>query len=216
MQGEGSGMLPVMYALAFKEVFIDFAQAFPCTARSAPSAGRAAHHLTAYEAQHGYAEVRDSLNEPEYSMNEEGDGPSNRTKSLARHPTSYEAQCEFAIVLDRLNEPEYSMNEEGDGPRPPGIARSDCGEDTQDEEWQQPQRSSEDGSSSSDSSNTSSRNGSGSNRGSDASDSESSSGKGSIARRAGQWPPQAPPKANCLLTGAEAAGRAKQNRPGAP
>jgi hypothetical protein len=41
-------MSPVTYALAFKEVFIDFAQAFPCTARSAPTAG-AAHHLTAYE-----------------------------------------------------------------------------------------------------------------------------------------------------------------------
>jgi hypothetical protein len=84
-QGEGSGMSPVMYAL-FEEVFIDLAQAFPCTARSAPSAGRAAHHLTAYEAQYGYAEVRDSLNEPEHSMNEGGDGPSNRTKGLARHP----------------------------------------------------------------------------------------------------------------------------------
>jgi hypothetical protein len=60
-------------------------------------------------------------------MNEEGDGPSNRTKSPARHPTSYEAQCEFAIVLDRLNDPEYSMNEEGDSPMPPGTARSDSG-----------------------------------------------------------------------------------------
>jgi hypothetical protein len=59
-------MSPVTYALAFKEVFIDFAQAFPCTARSAPTAGRAAHHITAHEAQqHAYAEVRDSLNEPE-------------------------------------------------------------------------------------------------------------------------------------------------------
>jgi hypothetical protein len=103
-------------------------------------------------------------------MNEEGDGPSNRTKSLARHPTSYEAQCVFAIVLDRLNDPECSMNEEGDGPMPPGTARSDSGEDSQGEEWQQPQRSSEDGSSSSDSSNASSRNGSGSNRGSEASE----------------------------------------------
>jgi hypothetical protein len=185
-------MSPVTYALAFKEVFIGFAQAFPCTARSAPNAGRAAHHLTAYEAQHGYAEVRDSLNEPEYGMNEEGDGPSNRTKSLARHPTSYEAQCEFAIVLVRRNDPEYSMNEEGDGPMPLGTARSDSGGESQEEEWQQPQRSSEDGPSSSDSSNTSSRNGSGSNRGSDASDSESSSGEESTARRAGQWPPQGP------------------------
>jgi hypothetical protein len=50
----------------------------------------------------------------------------------------------------------------------------------------------------------------------DARDSESSSGEANTARRAGQWPPQAPPKADCLLTGAEAAGRAKQNRPGAP
>jgi hypothetical protein len=41
-------------------------------------------------------------------MNEEGDGPSNRTKSLALHPTSYEAQRVFAMVLDRINEPEYS------------------------------------------------------------------------------------------------------------
>jgi hypothetical protein len=36
-------------------------------------------------------------------------------------------------------------------------------------------------------------------------------------RRAGQWPPQVPPKADCLLTDAERrADRAKQNRPGAP
>jgi hypothetical protein len=60
---------------------------------------------------------------------------------------------------------------------PSGTARSDSGEDSQDEKWQQPQRSSEDGPSSSDSSNTSSRDGSGSNRGSDASGSESSSGE---------------------------------------
>jgi hypothetical protein len=95
-QGEGSGMSPAMYALFMEgdymhmlatAVFLNFAQAFPCTARSAPSAGRGAHHLTAYEAQHGYTEVRDSLNEPEYSMNEEGDGPSNRTKRLARPGT---------------------------------------------------------------------------------------------------------------------------------
>jgi hypothetical protein len=50
----------------------------------------------------------------------------------------------------------------------------------------------------------------------DASESDSSSGEESTARRAGQWPPQAPPKPDCLLTAAEAAGRAKQNRPGAP
>jgi hypothetical protein len=73
-------------------VSFNFAKAFPCTAHSAPSAGRAAHHLTAYKAQHGYEEVRDSLNEPEYSMNEEGNGPNNRARRLARHPTSYEAQ----------------------------------------------------------------------------------------------------------------------------
>jgi hypothetical protein len=76
--------------------------------------------------------------------------------------------------------------------------------------------SSEDGPASSDSSSTSRKNGSGSDRGSDASESDSSSGEESTARRAGQWPPQAPPKADCLLTAAGAAGRAKQNRPGAP
>jgi hypothetical protein len=132
---------PNTHALAFKEVFIGFAPAFPCTACSAPTAGRAAHHLTAYDAQHGYAEVRGSPNEPEYSMNEEGDGPSNRTKSLAiRHPTSYE----FAIALEGFNDPEYSINEEGDGPMPPGTARSDSSEESQDEKWQQlPQLSSQ-------------------------------------------------------------------------
>jgi hypothetical protein len=170
-------MSPRAYALAFKIVFVDFAQAFPGMTRSAPTAGRAAHHPTAYEAQHGYTEVCDSLNEPEYSMNEEGDGPSNRTKSLALHPTSYEAQRVFAMVLDRLNEPEYSMNEEGDGPIPPGTASSGSGGDSQDDEWLQPERSSEDGSASSDSSSTSSKNGSGSDRGSDASESDSSSGE---------------------------------------
>ena len=65
--------LQASYALAFKTAFVDFAQAFPGTARSAPTAGRAARHPTAYEAHHGYTEVCDSLNEPEYSMNEEGD-----------------------------------------------------------------------------------------------------------------------------------------------
>jgi hypothetical protein len=102
-------------------------------------------------------------------MNEEGDGPSNRIKSLALHPTSYEAQRVFAMVLDRLNEPEYSMNEEGDGTMPPGTASSGSGEDSQDDEWLQPKRSSEDGPTSSDSSSTS-NSGSGSDRGSDASE----------------------------------------------
>jgi hypothetical protein len=133
-------------------------------------------------------------------MNEEGDGPSNRTKSLSRHPTSYEAQRVFAMVLDRLNEPEYSMNEEGDGPMPPGTASSGSGEDSQDDEWLQPKRSSEDGSTSSDSSSTS-NSGSGSDRGGDASESDSSSGEESTARRAGQWPPQATgPTQGRLLT----------------
>ena len=59
-QGEGSWMSPTAYALAFKTAFVDFAQAFPGTARSAPTAGRAARHPTAYEAQHGYTEVCDS------------------------------------------------------------------------------------------------------------------------------------------------------------
>jgi hypothetical protein len=36
-------------------------------------------------------------------MDEEGDGPSNRTKGLSLHPTSYEAQRVLAMVLDRLN-----------------------------------------------------------------------------------------------------------------
>jgi hypothetical protein len=47
-QGEGSGMSPTAYALTFKTALVDFAQAFPGTARSAPTAGRAAHHPTAY------------------------------------------------------------------------------------------------------------------------------------------------------------------------
>jgi hypothetical protein len=96
------------------------------------------------------------------------------------------------------------------------LSMKDYGEDSQDGAWQRTQHNSEDGSSSSDISKTSSRNDSGSSRGSDVSDSESSSGEESAARRAGQWPPQAPPKADYLLTDAEAADRAKQNRPGAP
>jgi hypothetical protein len=101
---------------------------------------------------------------------------------------------------------------------PPGTASSGSGGDSQDDEWLQPKRSSEDGSASSDSSSTSSKNGSGSDRGSDASESDSSSGEESTTRRvqASGHPRPHLRQTAYLLTAAEAAGRAKQIRPGVP
>jgi hypothetical protein len=101
------------------------------------------------------------------------------------------------------------MDVEGDGPMPPDTAHSDSGEGDP-----QARR----GLATNTTQNTAPTtgppaapaatppagmaDGSGSSRGSDVSDSDSSGGEGSAARRAGQWPAQAPPKTQGRLPAA--------------